>query len=136
MDRNQEQVPAGISLFFWNRNGLESIFYLPEQEQEFLNLRLILFMTGFLQLIGQFSNDLFTFLQLYGTLECNVFFTSEGITCQSGVDCRYFDIALCNQFFSQEFWNSAGATAPEPPPHLSGGGASSSTPLPPVPTFM
>ena len=59
MDRNQEQVPAGICLFFWNRNGLESIFHLPEQEQEFLNLRLIFFMKVFLQLIAQFSSNLF-----------------------------------------------------------------------------
>ena len=44
-------------LFFWNRNGLESIFHLPEQE--FLNLRLILFMKGFLQLIARFSSNLF-----------------------------------------------------------------------------
>ena len=38
--------------FFWNRNDLESIFHLPEQEHESLNLRLILFMKGFLQLIA------------------------------------------------------------------------------------
>ena len=47
--------------FFWNRNRLESIFHLPEQEQEFLNLRLILFMKGYfgyLQLIAQFSSNL------------------------------------------------------------------------------
>ena len=57
MDRNQEQVPAGIYLFFfWNRSGLESIFYL--QEQEFLNLRLISFIKVFLQLIAQFSSNL------------------------------------------------------------------------------
>ena len=43
--------------FFWNRNGLESIFHLPEQE--FLYLRLILFMKGFLPLIAQFSSNLF-----------------------------------------------------------------------------
>ena len=48
--------------FFWNQNGLESIFHLSEQEQEFLNLRLILFMKGFLQLIAQFSSSL-TYLQ-------------------------------------------------------------------------
>ena len=59
MDRNQEQLPAGICLFFWNRNGLESIFQLPELEQEFLNLRLILILKVFLQLIAQFSSDLF-----------------------------------------------------------------------------
>ena len=57
MDRNQEQVPAEFA-FFWNRNGFESIFHLPVQEQEFLNLRLILFMKGFLQLIAQFSSNL------------------------------------------------------------------------------
>ena len=45
--------------FFWNWNGLESSFHLPKQEQEFLNLRLILFMKGFLQLIVQFSSNLF-----------------------------------------------------------------------------
>ena len=44
--------------FFWNRNGLELIFHLPEQEQEFLNLRLILFIKVFLQLIVQFSSNL------------------------------------------------------------------------------
>ena len=55
MDRNQEQVLAGLC-FFWNRNGLESVFHLQEQEQELLNLRLILFMKGFLQLIAQFSS--------------------------------------------------------------------------------
>ena len=43
--------------FFWNRKGLEAIFHLPEQE--FLNLRLTLFMKGFLQLIAQFSSSLF-----------------------------------------------------------------------------
>ena len=59
MDRNQEQVPAGICLFFWKRDGLESIFHLPEQEPEFLSLRLILFMRGFLQLIARFSSNLF-----------------------------------------------------------------------------
>ena len=41
MDRNQEQVATGICVLFWNRIGLESIFHFPEQEQEFLNLRLI-----------------------------------------------------------------------------------------------
>ena len=41
--------------FFRNRNGL--VFYLPEQE--FLHLRLVLFMKGFLQLIAQFSSNLF-----------------------------------------------------------------------------
>ena len=59
MDRSQEQVSAGICLFFCNRNGLESFFHLPEQEQKLLNLRLILFMKGFLQLIAQFSSNLF-----------------------------------------------------------------------------
>ena len=59
MDWNQEQVPAGICLYFCNRNGLESIFHLPEQEQEFLNLRLILFLNVFLQLIAPFSSNLF-----------------------------------------------------------------------------
>ena len=49
MDRNQEQVPAGICLFLeQERFGIN--FEFPEQEQEFLNLRLILFMKGFLQL--------------------------------------------------------------------------------------
>ena len=47
MDRNQEKVSAGICFFFELRNGLKLIFHLPEQEQEFLNLRLILFMKGF-----------------------------------------------------------------------------------------
>ena len=45
--------------FFGNRSGLESIFHLPEQEQKFLNLRLILFMKGFLQLIAQFSRIIY-----------------------------------------------------------------------------
>ena len=47
---------------FWNRNGLESIFYLLKPEQELLNLRLILFIKGFLQLIAQFSSTV-TYLQ-------------------------------------------------------------------------
>ena len=59
MDR-KPRTSSGRNLpFFWNRNGLESIFYLPEQEEEFLNLRLILFMKGFLQLTAQFSSNLF-----------------------------------------------------------------------------
>ena len=33
--------------FFRNQKGLESILHLPEEEQEFLNLRAILFMKGF-----------------------------------------------------------------------------------------
>ena len=40
-------------------NGLESIFHFSKKELEFLNLRLILFMKGFLQLIAQFSSNLF-----------------------------------------------------------------------------
>ena len=55
MDRKQEQVPASICLFLeLERCGIN--FHLPEQE--FLNLRLILFMKGFLQLIVQFSSML------------------------------------------------------------------------------
>ena len=45
--------------FFWNWNGLESIFHLPEKEPKLLNLRLILFMKGFSQLIARFSSNLF-----------------------------------------------------------------------------